>query len=69
MSWREEVEHTTHPDNVRRLLGEDEHGFLWVPTKGGTRSWRRFSPWLPRHWLFYLNSRETRLMTYLERES
>lgn len=39
-----------------KLLGEDDRGDLWVPTRRGW--WGvRFNPHNPRHWRYWLRSR------------
>jgi hypothetical protein len=68
--WTETAERVWHGE--WRLLGECDEGYLWVPAP--RRCWksdvwwdRRFNPWNPLHWRFWLRSRLTRTIAYLER--
>lgn len=52
-----------------RILGEDQHGDLYVPSKTRAEWWdRRFNPWNPMHWPYYLRSRITNHVAFLEVE-
>lgn len=59
--WRVEMD-STDP----RLLGEDERGDLWVPSHYPQRWDRRFNPWNPRHWRYWLRSRRLCRLAMLE---
>lgn len=63
--WYMDVEYVSEGD--WRILGEDEHGSLYVPSR--TRwLWldRKFNKWNPFHWKYYLRSRLTRRIAFLE---
>lgn len=64
MHWREIAElDTTDP----KLLGEDDCGDLWVPSRRRPAVWdRRFSPWRPTHWRYWVRSRRLRRIACLE---
>ena len=65
--WRTRVEMDMTDD---RLLGEDENGDLWVPSKRLDQWWdRRFSPWKPSHWRYWLRSRLHLRLAMIERLS
>ncbi len=50
-----------------RLVGEDEHGDLLVPSRTRDDWWdRRLDLRRPSHWPFYLRSRITRQIVFLE---
>lgn len=64
--WRHRVEMDM---SDRYLLGEDENGDLWVPTYGvyGTPWWgKRFNPWNPSHWRYWMRSRRKLRLAMLE---
>lgn len=68
LHWRARAEHVTSGDP--RILGEDDNGDLFVPSKTRADWWdRRFNPWNPTHWPYYIRSRVTLRMAFLERES
>ena len=61
----EQVEHVS--DGDPRILGEDDSGDLYVPSKSRAELWdRRFNPRNPTHWPYYLRSRATRRVAFLE---
>lgn len=63
--WRETVEYVA--DGDARILGEDEDGILFVPSKSRAEWWdRKFNPWNPFHWSYYVRSRRTRRIAFLE---
>jgi hypothetical protein len=51
------------------ILGEDEHGDLFVPGRTPQDSWRPFSPRNPRHWLAYWHSKKKNTLAWLEHHS
>lgn len=56
-------------DGDPRILGEDERGELWVPSRAHTspQRWdRRLNLRNPLHWRFYLRSRRTNRIAFLE---
>ena len=60
--WRERVTYT----NDRHLLGEDEQGDLFAPSRTIPGWWdRRFSWKKPTLWRYGLRSRLTRTLVYL----
>ena len=62
------VERAEFVDGDRRILGELDDGSWWCPSRTDPRRWdRRFSPWRPTHWRFWLRSRLTGRMAWLER--
>lgn len=63
--WRMRVEmDSTDP----KLLGEDENGDLWVPSRSRHAWWdRRFSAWRPTHWRYWLRSRRKLRLAMIER--
>lgn len=66
MSWLENAERVS--DGDARILGEDERGDLCVPSKTVPGQWDRLSDWRnPSHWRYYLRSRITRRVAFLER--
>jgi hypothetical protein len=49
------------------ILGEDERGDLWVPSLTRSGWWdRRFNPKNPLHWRYWLRSRLTNRIAFLE---
>ena len=68
--WRSRVEMVT--DGDFRILGEDDRGDLYVPRAhlyNGYLApfWRdRFNAWNPTHWRFWLRSRITLRVAFLE---
>lgn len=49
------------------VLGEDENGRLWVPSRTTVGWWdRRLSLWRPTHWPYYLRSRRRRTLAFIE---
>jgi hypothetical protein len=49
------------------LLGEDEFGDLWVPSRQRPGWWdRRFSAWRPTHWRYWLRSRRLCRLAVIE---
>ena len=66
--WMESAEYTTSGET--RILGEDENGDLYVPSRTRAEFWdRRFNPLNPAHWPYYLRSRITRQVAFLERDA
>jgi hypothetical protein len=64
--WMETVDRVTAGDP--RILGEDEDGIWYVPSRTRAEWWdRRFTPVNPTHWPYYLRSRITRRVAWLER--
>lgn len=67
--WLARAERVT--DGDPRLLGEDDRGDLYVLTRHGPddEPWwgKRFNPWNPLHWRFWLRSRLTLRIAFLER--
>lgn len=68
--WLETADHVSSGDP--RIIGQDEHGDLYVPALG-THSltvdavWnRRLNLWHPLHWRYYLRSRITGRVAFLE---
>lgn len=62
--WRNAVEMDTGDP---RLLGEDQWGDLWVPSRRRSLYWdRRFNPRNPLHWRAYLRSRRRHRLAFLE---
>ena len=73
MSWLDRAEYVTSGEI--RILGEDENGDLWVPHITNKTLWsiehvaywdRRFNPRNPSHWSYWLRSRLTRRIAFLE---
>jgi hypothetical protein len=63
--WTATAERTSEGDF--RILGEDENGTLLVPLHGMPGHWKgRYNPWNPRHWQFWLRSRITRRIAFVE---
>ena len=63
--WLENVDRVTGGDP--RILGEDENGELYVPSKTRPEFWdRRFAARNPTHWHYYLRSRITGRVAWLE---
>jgi len=53
-----------------RILGEDEYGNLCVPQRGNPGYWRHvYNPWNPTHWRFWLRSRLTMRIAFLDSTS
>jgi hypothetical protein len=48
------------------MIGENEHGDLFVPRRDQGVSWRRFNQWNPLHWLAYWNSKRRNELAWLE---
>lgn len=72
MTWRSDEHWTARADRVadgdHRILGEDDHGDLWVPASWNTAWWsRRLDLRRPSHWIYYLRSRLTRRIAWLEK--
>lgn len=68
--WTEAAERVT--DGDPRVLGEDDNGDFYVPTctTPGQERWaQRFSPRNPLHWRFWLRSRLTNRLAFLEAAS
>jgi hypothetical protein len=50
-----------------RILGEDERGDMCVPDRRRPGWWsKRYNPWNPTHWRFWLRSRLTMRIAFLE---
>ncbi len=63
--WRETAEYVSSGD--ARILGEDDGGDLFVPSKTRPEFWdRRFRATNPTHWGYYLRSRLTKRVAFLE---
>lgn len=63
--WRETADRVTGGDP--RILGEDDHGDLFVPSLTRPEYWdRRFAWWKPTHWPYYVRSRLTNRVAFLE---
>lgn len=68
--WRSSAEMVT--DGDFRILGEDDRGDLYVPRVAMFNSrlapfWRdRYNPWNPTHWRYWLRSRLTLRIAFLE---
>ena len=63
--WRETAKLVSDGDH--RILGEDEHGDLFVPSRTRCDWWdRRFQPLNPLHWSYWLRSRRTRRIAFLD---
>jgi hypothetical protein len=63
--WREDADLVTGGDP--RILGEDENGYLFVPSKTRREYWDRlFNPRNPTHWVYYLRSRLTNRIAMIE---
>lgn len=62
--WMERAEYVADGDS--RILGEDERGDLWVPSRTRAQWWdRRFNPRNPSHWRYWLRSRRTSRIAFL----
>ena len=61
--WTERADRVT--GGSWRILGEDECGDLWVPTSREKWS-KRFNGRNPAHWRFWLRSRMTSRIAFLE---
>jgi hypothetical protein len=48
------------------VLGESDLGGWYVPAMSDSWAWRPFNPWNPLHWRFYLKSRITKEIVWLE---
>jgi hypothetical protein len=66
--WRQRVEYASAGSgDTWRILGEDDHGDLWAPSRARRGWWdRRFNPRNPLHWRYWLHSRLTRRIAWLE---
>ena len=65
MNWMERAEYVS--DGDWRILGETEDGILCVPI--GPGQWRgRYSWRNPRHWQYWMRSRITKRIAFLEDE-
>lgn len=65
--WTETAERVT--GTGLRLVGEDDNGELYVPSRTREDWWdRRLSLCKPSHWPFYLRSRIARQLVWLELE-
>lgn len=63
--WTETAEMVS--DGDPRILGQDDYGDLYAPSKTLDNWWDRpFNPWNPTHWRYYLRSRLTRRLAWLE---
>jgi hypothetical protein len=63
--WRERAELVFGGDP--RILGEDDNGDLFVPSKTRADWWDRpFNPRNPTHWRYWLRSRRTLRIAALE---
>lgn len=63
--WLESAERVNGPG--LRLIGEDDLGYLYVPSRHREDWWdRRLNLRNPAHWPFYLRSRLTRQVVWLE---
>ena len=61
--WIEMADRDGGPD----VLGEDENGHLWVPSRIVAGWWdRRLSLRNPTHWRYYLRSRRRRTLAFIE---
>jgi len=50
-----------------RILGEDEMGNMCVPYRDRPGWWaERYNPWNPTHWQYWLRSRLTMRIAFLE---
>ena len=50
-----------------RILGEDERGDMCVPDRHRPGWWsKRYNPWNPTHWQYWLRSRITMRIAFLE---
>ena len=57
-------------DGDPRILGEDDNGDLYVPSLTREGWWDRpFNGRNPRHWPYWLRSRLTMRLAWLEREA
>ena len=60
-------------DGDWRILGEDDHGDLLVPgflpgSESTVYGWHDlYNPWNPMHWRFWVRSRRTMRIAFLER--
>ena len=61
--WTANADRVT--DGNWRILGEDEWGELVVP-RSPERWQGRFNPWNPMHWRFWLRSRLTNRLAFVE---
>lgn len=66
--WTEPAERVRGSDALLwGHLAEDDWGDLWVPSWTRKTLWdRRFSPWRPTHWPYWLRSRLTRKLAFVE---
>lgn len=63
--WTATAERVSDGDS--RILGEDDNGDLWVPSRTRAEWWdRRFNAWNPTHWPYWLRSRVTKRVAFLE---
>jgi hypothetical protein len=63
--WLETAEYVSDGDT--RILGEDDNGALYIPSKARSEFWdRRFNRFNPTHWPYYLRSRRTNRVAFLE---
>lgn len=61
--WTETAERVNSGD--WRILGENSSGSLFIPRDDGY--WfERFDAWNPMHWQYWLRSRVTRRIAFLE---
>jgi hypothetical protein len=65
--WLETADYVT--DGDPRIIGQDDHGDLFVPSRRRPEFWdRRLNLWKPTHWPYYLRSRLTNRVAFLETE-
>lgn len=65
VNWMETADRVANGDF--RILGETERGDLLVPSKTCLGWWdRRYNAWNPTHWKYWLRSRLTRRIAFLE---
>lgn len=69
--WTARAERVT--DGDWRILGEDDHGDMFVPwgfipgSEPVIYGWHDlYNPWNPTHWRFWLRSRRTLRIAFLE---
>lgn len=63
--WMESADYVSSGDT--RIIGQDENGDLYVPSKTRPDYWdRRFNPLNPTHWSYYVRSRITKRVAFLE---
>jgi hypothetical protein len=66
MSAWDWLEGATFTNEPLPCLGEDHDGNLYVPARGCTDRWVPFTWRNPRHWLYYLRSRDALTVVVLE---